>query len=976
MKQKQVIFRLTPSWQQSNLNNILSTGKIPLFPLIITTFACFFSSNEVILAQVIPDNSINTQVNQNQNVSEITGGETQGNNLFHSFQNFSIPTGNEVFFDNASNISNIFSRVTSGNISNIDGLIRANDSANLFLINPAGIVFTENARLDIGGSFLATTADSIKFGDGEFSAIAPEQSTILLDFPIGLGFGSSPGDIIVEGLQNNVVVEVPSFKVNTDNLPPGIKVNPSKSISLIGGNINFSGGGLQAPGGNIELIGTNGSENIDFISTDDWFNTSLSNTFELGNINFTKAAYIDVSGEIAGNINISGREISLDEGSVILANTSLSSNNAININASEALTIQGTSGEFNDDKSFDEIEQITAGNMPREDINNNYSVSLIGADIFSDSTGTGNNININTKNLQIFDGGEIRTVNFSADRSTAGDINVNAENIVVEGTNNIDNLLTSVITSSTGSSSRGNGGDINISTQSLQVLDGGRIKVDSFNVGSAGNLSIESENILLSGSVRPFIPIYTGLIASSPIDDDSGNIGIKTSTLSILDGARISTATFGQSNAGEIDIEAELINVSGFIPNGIFVPSSIVASVELRGNPNDIDSITETNPEAGLININTAELRIFDGGKIEAVNNVGSSGDININAENIELNGTKPKVGNFIGGISTSTGGSSFGNGGDININTGSLRVINGSIIRAISLGDGDAGNITIDANTIEISEIDRFADIPVVPQRISKINTGSLRGNGGNISINSDLITVNDRASIGTSTRGEGDGGNLEVSSDAIILTENSAIAANANNGSGGNVSIDSDSILGIENSDITANSVGGNGGNITISSNYIFGLVARNETTEQNDITASSELGLNGDIQLVPTNNSTSEELISSRQLDFSSSENLVAQSCFNSNTQNTGTLLNYGSGGITENPNNYFDDGSNLMKPTFSNQAHNEQKSEFIQDWQPGDPVVEANEVKTSSDGNQYLVARTELQGVRDKICQYKL
>ena len=943
MKQKQVIFRLTRLWQQSNFNNTLSKGKIPLFPLILATCAYFFSSDNVILAearlaQVIPDNSINTQVNQNQNISEITGGETQGENLFHSFQDFSIPTGNEAFFDNASNISNIFGRVTGGNVSNIDGLIRANNSANLFLINPAGIVFTENARLDIGGSFLATTADSIKFGDGEFSAIAQERSRILLDFPVGLGFGSSPGDIIIEGLQNNVVVEVPSFKVNTNNLPPGIKVNPNKSISLIGGNINFSGGGLQAPGGNIELVGINSGENVGFIPTNNWFNASVSNTLELGNINFAKAAYIDVSGEIAGNINISGREISIDEGSVILANTSLSTNNAIDINASEAIIIQGTSGEFNDDKSFEEIEQITAGNMPREDIDNNYSVSLIGADIFSDSSGTGNNININTKNLQIFDAGEIRTVNFSEDKSTAGDIQINAEDITVEGTNNQDNLLTSVITSSTGNSSRGDGGDINISTQSLRVLDGGRIKVDSFNVGSAGNLSIESEDILLSGSVRPFIPIYTGLIASSPVDDDSGNIDIKTNTLNILDGSRISTSTFGQSNAGEIDIEAELINVSGFIPNGIFVPSSIIASVELRGNPNNIDSIVEANPEAGLININTVELRIFDGGKIEAVNNVGSSGDIQINAENIELNGTKPRVGSFIGGISTSTGGTSFGDGGNIQINTGSLKVLNGSIIRAISLGSGDAGNIAINAETIEISGVDRFADSPIPPQRVSKINTGAQQANGGSIFIDSNSITISNQARIAASTNADGVGGEIFIDSNFVILQNQSQIIANTRAGTGGNITIDSDSILGIENSDITANAIRGNGGNITIDSDYIFGLVARKEISEQNDITVSSELGLNGDIELILTNNLTDEELISSRQLDFSSSENLVAQSCFNSNTQNAGTLVNYGSGGIAENPNNYFDDGSNLMmKPTFSNQAYNQQKKKSIQDWQ---------------------------------------
>ncbi len=134
------------------------------------------------------------KVNQNGNVSEITGGETRGSNLFHSFQDFSVGTGNEAFFDNANDISNIFSRVTGGNISNIDGLIRANGSADLFLINPAGIIFGENARLDIGGSFYGSTASSILFENGEFSAADLENPPLLtVNAPIGLGFRDEPG---------------------------------------------------------------------------------------------------------------------------------------------------------------------------------------------------------------------------------------------------------------------------------------------------------------------------------------------------------------------------------------------------------------------------------------------------------------------------------------------------------------------------------------------------------------------------------------------------------------------------------------------------------------------------------------------------------------------------------------------------------------------------------------------------------------
>jgi filamentous hemagglutinin family protein len=125
------------------------------FGLISGMLACAVCSSSV-NAQVIPDGTLKTTVSQSGNNFTITNGDRVGNNLFHSFSQFSIPSKGSAFFNNASDIQNIFSRVTGGSVSNIDGLIQANGSANLFLLNPSGIIFGPNAKLDISGSFVAT----------------------------------------------------------------------------------------------------------------------------------------------------------------------------------------------------------------------------------------------------------------------------------------------------------------------------------------------------------------------------------------------------------------------------------------------------------------------------------------------------------------------------------------------------------------------------------------------------------------------------------------------------------------------------------------------------------------------------------------------------------------------------------------------------------------------------------------------------
>lgn len=662
---------------------------------------CLITSNPI-HAQISSDGTIPTNVGQSGNVYEITGGAQAGSNLFHSFKEFSIPTGSEAFFKNTTNgdrIDNIITRVTGGSISNIDGLIRENYGANIIFINPNGIHFGPNAQLNIGGSFLGSTASSVKFADGvEFSATNPQTRPLLtISVPVGLQFRQNPGTIRVQGTTQAFTVSDPIFSpVKRTSTSIGLGVHPNQTLALVGGDIRIDGGTLTAESGRVEL-GSVAEGQVSLNPIASGWTLGYEGALGFKDIEMRSQALVDASGASGGSIQVQGQNLSVSDGSLILIqNQGIQPAGAIQVNARESVKLSTTNA---DGKIRSSLTNETVG------------------------AGRGGDIDITTKHLIVEEGATVFAKTFG--EGTGGNININAsESVQVNGVSAVNRSVSSSIITATYSS--GDSGHNTVSTGRLTAVGGGTILSSSFGTGHGGNLNINATDSIEIIGVEPQFFIPSALAVSTSAAGDAGDLTVSTPRLTVRDGGAVGASTFGSGSAGNAIVNAsEFVEVRGTVP-GSANPTLLGSAANIL-DPSLQQALRLPAAPSGSaqnLTINTGQLRVTDGAQVTVRNQgTGNAGNASVNARSILLDNG--------GSITAAT---QSGEGGNIILKTYSLQMRHGSQISSEAGGTGNGGNITITGYSP--------TDFVLLLEN-SRITANAFKGRGGNIQINTQGLFV-----------------------------------------------------------------------------------------------------------------------------------------------------------------------------------------------------------------------------------------
>jgi filamentous hemagglutinin family protein len=660
-------------------------------------------------------------------------GHQMGGNLFHSFGQFSIHAGESATFSGPNSVANIIGRVTGGQTSLIDGTMRSTiPGASLYLLNPAGILFGENARLDVQGSFHASTADYLRLSDGgRFDARAPEHSVLTVAPVAAFGFlGDAPAPITIDG----------SF----------LTVPAGRTLSLIGGDITLTDATVYAPGGRIDVAAVGSAGEVWSTATD----LALQGFGAMGTLTLTREptadrvmvergellgemplADLDTSGEGGGAIFIrGGRWVS--RGGWVFADT---------YGARAGRDIQVT---ITGDIRFDQGSGLTADTL---------------------SAGAGGSIDLTADTLTLSNGSEIATRTVGAGDAGAVAVTVR-DSVGIAGTD-AEGFPSGLFATTLDS---GSAGSISLDVGWLHLREGGEIATGTRGAGDGGDLTVTARHsVSLEGS--------SGLFASALGDSTgrAGTIRVTAPVIDLADRAGIGSVTEGSGDAGSITLEVDQLSLrrGGEIATGtrgagdggdltVTARESVsIAGTDAEGFRSGLfaNALEDSTGRAGAIRVTAPALDLADGARIESVTEgPGDAGSIALEVDQLSLRR----------GSQIATGTWGAGDGGDLTVtarDSVSLEDFSGLFASALGDSTGRAGTIRVTAPVIDLA--DRAG--------IGSVTEGS--GDAGSIALEADQLSLRRGGEIAAGTRGAGDGGDLTVTARESVSLEDSGLFANA---------------------------------------------------------------------------------------------------------------------------------------------------------------------------------------------------
>ena len=705
-------------------------------------------------------------------------GQQRGENLFHSFKQFNLKEGESATFTGSEQLHNIISRVTGKESSFIDGTIRSTlPKADLYFLNPYGILFGTHAQLDIQGSFYASTADTLYLGDGgEFNAQVPEHSHLTVAPPKAFGFlTNSPRSLTFDHTQLS--------------LPAG------KTLSLLGGNLTIQHSQFQVEGGTIHLASLVQEGMIDLDS-----NQPIHD--QQSEINFSENSLIDVSGQGEGKIIIQGGQLFMKDSFIKANSTGMANGQGILLALDRAIHIYGQKHTDSDATSM--ITSYTTG------------------------TGRAGDIILHTPYLEM----RGSTINNSTrGEGPAGHIHIQSDEVALyEG---------AAINSD--SWSNGQGGEINLKVSGTLLVSEQRffatpesadisahISVSAIGQGEGGHLTIQAKHVELVGG---------NISANSHFQGRAGKLAIEAETISLTKGGLITATAFSRSSAaqgGWIDIQTDQLDLSGFRAGYVKTATDIFKNL-----PSGIGVLTTGSAPAGYLHVVAKEIHLSDYGSIGAATLAsGPAGKVLLEVDKLVLRGGGRVIassGGFLGGIlflATGTGGSIkviakdiiasgknefnpsgilsntllTAQGGDIEVYADRIFLDHNAAISVESLGQGNAGKITIATSEFYMSDG-------------GNISTSASHATGGNIVLEVPHLLYLKRGKITTSVgTGQGRGGDITISPPSFIVLNQGQIKAQADEGRGGDIRITTQNYIKSSDSLVSASSKIGIDGQVMI--------------------------------------------------------------------------------------------------------------------------------------------------------------